>query len=348
MITIDGKTYRTLPEQVEANMKDIAKLETDNTNIQGNINELRNALNFTSQRLTETIEDVAELEGKVYDPISSATIIADKDAENKEVSFTLAADIAAKIDNSLQTPRSTLTDTILVGVDSTKSQCNVAIGDGLVIENDTLKATTPVHLYCHNITLNYRHTNTTLASAGSDGAYEATFTIINTDPNSYNFSHYPALADPTVMSADKAWQLYRLYTAMSIGHKRDLEPERPASGASIGVVNTNGSYSIEKAINSDIKTKYYNFTDLDEYKRLMVLNATYIAPASRALGGIAFEVSCGHATFDSNGVEQLWDNYTDWFNGEYNKATLTDPSVTYKTYYTYQRLTCFDSVEVLY
>lgn len=285
--------------------------------------------------------------GQSYDPISSDTIIAEKDDANKTVSFTLAHDVATKIDNALQTPTASPAETILVGVDSAGTQRNVAVGDGLTIENDTLKATTPVHLYCHNITLNYRHTNQTLASAGSDGAWEATFMLINTDPNKYDFSHYPAIDTPTIMSADNAWKLYRLYTAMSIGHKRDSEPERPASGASIGVQYASGTYSIEKAINNDIKTKYFAFDNSNEYKRLIVVNATLISP-TRALGGVAFELSCGHAVFDSNNVEILWDSYDDWYAGEYNKATETDPSVTYKTFYTYQRITCLDSVEQLF
>lgn len=208
MITIDGKTYRTLPEQVEENARNIASIEnnidvletaiggaiitteqlderidaldneliqgladidleiidinaridavdekadtnaedivdlqTRNANLQGSISELRNTVNGSAQYLIETMEDVAELKGKVYNPISSNTIIADKDDVNKEVSFNIAADITAKIDNSLQTPRSSPASTILVGVDSTRSQCNVTVGAGLVIENDTLKAT---------------------------------------------------------------------------------------------------------------------------------------------------------------------------------------------------------------
>ena len=110
MITIDGKVYRTLPEQVEENAKDIASLED-------------------------------AVEGKVYNPISSDTIVADKNDVAKTVAFTIAADVTAKINNSLQTPKTTPVNTILVGIDSTRSQCNVAVGDGLVIENDTLKAT---------------------------------------------------------------------------------------------------------------------------------------------------------------------------------------------------------------
>lgn len=332
MITIDGREYRTLPEQVEKNMKDIADLETSVSDLQDSVNNLE--------------DDVDSLAARVYDPISSDTIVADKDEEAKTVAFSLAADLTAKIDSALQTPMATPASTILVGIDSTNAQCNVAIGEGLEIENSTLKATVTQHLYCHNITLSYRHTNATLASEGSDGAWEANFLVINNDPAPYVINHYPATDTPTIMSATNAWQLYRLYTALSIGHRRDDEPERPASGAAMHVNYSSGTYSLEKGINNDIKTKYYNFTDLDEYKRLIVVNSTLISP-TRGLGGIAFELSCGHAVFNNKNIEILWDNYDDWYAGEYNKATLSDPSVTYKTYYSYQRVSCLDSVEQL-
>lgn len=358
MITIDGKTYRTLPEQVEENTKDIAKIETDNVNIQGAMSELRNQVNYTAQRLIEAEETVAELEGKVYDPISSATIIADKDDENKEVAFTLAADITAKVDNSLQTPRSSPANTILVGVDSTRSQCNIAIGDGLVIEDDTLKATADPRLeiveddvnsikskkwYEHNIIINFRTSNERIASANSEGSFLATLTIINQDPTAYTFTHNQDYSThtPKVMDLQTAWQLLRLYRAIQLSTQRDLNLQRSCSGALVQP-ETASPYTAHYCINNSISTKYYDFTDTD-WKRMMVVHATRVGSGN--VGTYTIEVSVGHPTFIGGEETSLWTNRDEFAAGEYN---LTDSfGNSYSTYFCQQRMYCTDVVREL-
>lgn len=323
MITIEGKEYLNYVEalyelaaQIDHLYENVYDKEEIATIVSG-ITDRINALSLsTEESLTQVREALATLS-------NSTSALLDRVAALEEY------------DQTVRTSIESLYNVIV----RHEELFNAMSGRIAALENR--------HLYCHNITLSYRHTNQTLASEGSDGAWEATFTVINSDPTSYNFNHYPAYDTPTIMSAANAWQLYRLYTALQIGHKKNEEPERPASGAAMHVNYASGSYSLEKGINNDIKTKYYNFSDLDEYKRLIVINSTLISP-TRGLGGLAFELSCGHAVFDSNNVEVLWDNYDDWYVGEYNKTTLSDPSKTYRTYYSYQRVSCLDSVEQLY
>lgn len=67
MITIDGKEYRTLPEQVEKNMKDIADLKTADSNIQNSINGLNSAVEGLRTTLNGHTTEIRSLTSEIYE-----------------------------------------------------------------------------------------------------------------------------------------------------------------------------------------------------------------------------------------------------------------------------------------
>jgi hypothetical protein len=71
--------------------------------------------------------------GKIVDS-DTITVMAD----GKAISLHLNADIVADIQRALKIPMTKPTSTELVGVDNTKSQVGIKIGEGLELENDTL------------------------------------------------------------------------------------------------------------------------------------------------------------------------------------------------------------------
>ena len=89
----------------------------------------------------------SDLKDKIDDSLvysdleSSEEIIVDKDTETGKVNFTLDNTVSNKINNSLQTPLATPTSTELVGIDSSKAQQRITIGEGLAIVNNVLVAT---------------------------------------------------------------------------------------------------------------------------------------------------------------------------------------------------------------
>ena len=83
----------------------------------------------------------------------SDTVVVDLAADGTHANIHLDADIKNKLDKALVTPTSTPTATELVAVDNSNSQTMLAIGDGLSVENGTLKASGGSKLYRHNIIL---------------------------------------------------------------------------------------------------------------------------------------------------------------------------------------------------
>lgn len=77
----------------------------------------------------------------VDDFVDTSTIIVSEDVTSGKIRMDVAADVTAKIDNSLQTPITAPTSTELVGIGTDKSQERIIIGDGLNIENNTLEVT---------------------------------------------------------------------------------------------------------------------------------------------------------------------------------------------------------------
>lgn len=83
--------------------------------------------------------------------VGSEEIVFDATEDGKHIQAHLDADIKNKLDKTLVTPTSTPTATELVAVDNTNSQTMLAIGDGLSVENGTLKASGGYKLYLHVI-----------------------------------------------------------------------------------------------------------------------------------------------------------------------------------------------------
>ena len=69
----------------------------------------------------------------------SDTVVVDLATDGTHANIHLNADIKNKLDKALITPTSTPTATEIVAVDNTNSQTMLAIGDGLSVENGTLK-----------------------------------------------------------------------------------------------------------------------------------------------------------------------------------------------------------------
>ena len=83
----------------------------------------------------------------------SDTVIVDLAEDGTHANIHLDADIKNKLDKALITPTSTPTATEIVAVDNTNSQTMLSIGDGLSVENGTLKVSggASSSIYRHNV-----------------------------------------------------------------------------------------------------------------------------------------------------------------------------------------------------
>lgn len=197
--------------------------------------------------------------------------------------------------------------------------------------------------YEHNILINFRTANEKIASANSDGAFIATFTIINQDPNSYTFAHNQDYTTnkPKVMQLQEAWQLLRLYRAIQLSTDKNLNLQRTCSGTLVKPASTS-PYELLYCINNSVSTKYYDFNDTD-WKRMMVVHSSRIGSGN--LGTYAIEISVGHPTFLDGKETSLWATRDAFETGEYN---LKDSfGKAYSTYFCQQRMYCTDTVRPL-
>lgn len=197
--------------------------------------------------------------------------------------------------------------------------------------------------YEHNILINFRTANERIASANSEGSFIATLTIINQDPNSYTFTHHQDYSNnkPKVMQLQEAWQLLRLYRAIQLSTNRDLNLQRACSGALVKP-EAASPYTAHYCINNSVSTKYYDFTDTD-WKRMMVIHATRVDSGN--VGTYTTEISVGHPTFINGYENSLWTTRDEFAAGEYN---LTDSfGKSYSTYFCQQRMYCQDNVREL-
>lgn len=193
--------------------------------------------------------------------------------------------------------------------------------------------------YRHNIIFWYRHSNKDLNSSGSDGNFQATFTLINDDPVPYAFSHNLNGETTATMSADNAWQLLRFYRALQLSKNKNSNLARPCSGTSI-IVAEASPYSLTRAINSSISTGYVDYKDAD-WKRYIKVHSSLIDTGS--LGGRSIEIGCGHPTFVNNEETSLWATKEEFIANEYN---LKDSfGKQFSTYFSRHRLYCTDNVE---
>ena len=88
--------------------------------------------------------------------VGSDTITIDVN-EDEKVEAHLDSEIVAKLGKTLITPMSAPASTQLVGIDTTNSQANISIGDGLMLANNTLSAAggggSSKKLYLHSIVI---------------------------------------------------------------------------------------------------------------------------------------------------------------------------------------------------
>ena len=197
--------------------------------------------------------------------------------------------------------------------------------------------------YEHNILIHFRTANERIASANSDGSFIATLTIINQDPITYAFTHHQDYNDnnPKVMPLQEAWQLLRLYRAIQLSTQIDLNLQRSCSGALVKP-EAASPYTAHYCINNSVSTKYYDFTDTD-WKRMMVIHATRVGSGN--VGTYTIEISVGHPTFIGGEENSMWTTRDEFAAGEYN---LTDSfGKSYSTYFCQQRMYCQDTVREL-
>lgn len=90
---------------------------------------------FTGQEIDNNIEKINNLN---VDEINTQIIDLQNQNQSQQTQIT---DLQNKINNSLQVPATAPTATELVGIDTNNAQVNIGIGEGLSLENGTLKST---------------------------------------------------------------------------------------------------------------------------------------------------------------------------------------------------------------
>ena len=139
----------------------------------------------------------------------SDTVVVDLAEDGTHANIHLDTNITNKLAKTLVTPTSTPTATEIVAVDNTNSQTMLAIGDGLSVENGTLKASGgsggSSSLYLHHIKIS---------------GYNGTFTLINDDPTAYTMTSLENyLKDKSYSNAPLdgfAYQLTNSYSTVGI------------------------------------------------------------------------------------------------------------------------------------
>lgn len=227
----------------------------------------------------------------------------------------------------------------IAAVDTRVGQTNDALSE----VQDAVATLHDTKWYEHNIHLQLRSANASIQSSGSDGALVATLTLINQDPLEYTFSHNQDTSQtgPKVMKLPEAWQLLRLYRAIQLSTDKNLNLSRPCSGALVKMASAS-PYEPLYCINNSISTKYFDFSDTD-WKRMLVVHASRVG--STYVGTYATEISVGHPTFINGQENSLWTTRDEFAAGEYN---LTDSfGKSYSTYFCQQRIYCTDTVREL-
>lgn len=136
MIEIDGKIYRNLEEQVRKNKEDIESIDTNVTSNTSAITNISNRLDNLDLTYA-TNEDVQNLQSQIntkanQDELNSTNLKVNTLESN-------VTQLTPQVAKSLKTPMSAPASTELVAVDTSNGQAMISIGDGLTIENDTLK-----------------------------------------------------------------------------------------------------------------------------------------------------------------------------------------------------------------
>lgn len=136
MIEIDGKIYRNLEEQVRKNKEDIESIDTNVTSNTSAITGINNRLDNLDLTYA-TDEDVQNLQSQINTKANQS----DLNSTNSRVGTleSTVTQLSPQVAKALKTPMSAPSSTELVAVDTSNGQAMISIGDGLTIENDTLK-----------------------------------------------------------------------------------------------------------------------------------------------------------------------------------------------------------------
>lgn len=119
------------------------------------------------------LSQLQELKKTVKPIVGSETIVVDENEEGTALEIHLDYQVISDIDRSLKVPVATPAATQLVGIDTTRSQTNLTIGDGLFVEGNTVKAAV-THI------INMYSDSFYVGANPDEGIYaQATFTIVD-------------------------------------------------------------------------------------------------------------------------------------------------------------------------
>ena len=143
----------------------------------------------TEDGITITSQGGIEADGQTFTPtvennvplIAGNGLTMDATEDGKHVDVHLSAETQNTLARSLKTPVSAMRDTHIVAVDNTNAQTMLAIGNGLSVENGTLKSTGG------SSTQKYLHTIKVYSGASmSASAIEIYLILIDTNSQAYN------------------------------------------------------------------------------------------------------------------------------------------------------------------
>lgn len=171
-------------------------------------------------------------------------------------------------------------------------------------------------LYRHNII--FKMADRAGIKNGTIGGFQATFTLINNDPNSYAFIHEPNKDDSTtyVMDSEKAWNFLRLYYAMATSSKPEDDTGRyPCSGT---VIKAGGeTRGIIHYVYAEYENPQTTATETS-YTRVIGMSGTILETAE-SLNGYKMNVACGRAVIvDGEDTKGLWKDKKQFEDEEYN------------------------------
>lgn len=155
-----NEDIETLKTQTQTNTTDITGLTTKTNDLQAQVSGLSTQVSGQQTQITNLQDNKLDNSNGVITSnlLADGSITSAKIAEHQVTDEKLEVTTLNKINKSLQTPTTAPTSTELVGIDTNKTQVNIGIGDGLAIENGTLKATgggggTTQNLYMHNFNI---------------------------------------------------------------------------------------------------------------------------------------------------------------------------------------------------
>lgn len=147
-------------QEIDDKLTKIDDVESKTQTNTNNITDLTTKTNDLENQVTEQQTQITDLQNNKIEKtdgvitsnlISNDSIITSKIPDNTITSAKIANHQVTddkltittlnKINNALQTPTTAPTSTELVGINTNKAQVNIGIGNGLSLENGTLKAT---------------------------------------------------------------------------------------------------------------------------------------------------------------------------------------------------------------